>query len=68
MLKYHADFHADFFYIFQIIGQFDAVYDDLTALVFFQTIDTANEGGFAGSGGAANNNPLAAMNFQVDVL
>ena len=44
MLKHHAHFGSDFFNIFEIIGQLNPIDNNLAALMFFQTIDAANQG------------------------
>ena len=49
VLEDHADFHADFFDILEIVGQLDAVHDDLAPLVLLQAVDAADQGGFSGA-------------------
>ncbi len=49
MLKDHTDLGPNFLNIFNIVGQFSAINDDLTALMFLQTVDTANQGRFTRS-------------------
>ena len=65
VLKNHADFGSDFFDIFKVIGQFDAIDDNLAALMFFQSIDTANQGRFSGTRWAADNDAFLLTNGQV---
>ena len=38
MLKYHADFTADFVNVFDIIVQFDAMHMDVTLLMLFEAV------------------------------
>ena len=68
MLENHADFTAYLVNMFDVIGQFDTVYDDLTLLVLFQVIDAANHGRFAGTGWPADDDALAPADFQIDVF
>jgi hypothetical protein len=67
MLEHHADFRPDFLDILDIVGQFDAVDDDPSALVFLQPVDAADQGGFPDPEG-----PQMTMRSpghgQVDVL
>ena len=44
VLETHANFAADLFNMFQIICQLHAVNDDLSLLVLFQAVDTADQG------------------------
>jgi len=46
VLKHHPDLGTDFFNVFDVVRQFDAVHHDPAPLVFFETIDAANERGF----------------------
>ena len=41
-LVHHADFGTDFVDLTHIVGELDALDDDLTFLVFFQAIDAAD--------------------------
>ena len=42
-LKYHTNFRTDRFNILQIACQIGAMHINDTLLMFFQTVDTANE-------------------------
>ena len=68
VLKNHADFLADGFNVFQVVGQFHPVHDDVALLVLLQAVDAADHRGFARAGGPANHDALAAAHLQVDVL
>jgi hypothetical protein len=46
VLKDHSHFSADLFNVLDVVGEFDAVHHNPALLVFFETIDAANEGGF----------------------
>ncbi len=43
LLKDHAHFLADLFHVADIIAKLDTVHDDLSLLVFLQTVEAANE-------------------------
>jgi hypothetical protein len=43
LLKDHAGLHADAFDVAHIVGQFDAIDDDLSTLMLFQAIDGADK-------------------------
>ena len=47
LLKDHAGFSANFLDITHIMGEFDAINDDLTLLVFLQAVERANERRFS---------------------
>ena len=49
VLEAHADFAANFVDLFQIVRQLDAIHKDLSSLMFFQTVDTTDHRGFAGT-------------------
>ena len=51
VLEHHADLAADFVDFLQVVGQFDAVDDDLALLVLFEPVDAADHGRFAGARG-----------------
>jgi hypothetical protein len=44
VLKNHAHFFTDFFNVFQVIGQFDAIDNNPALLMFLQPVDTADQG------------------------
>ena len=68
VLEHHAHFHSDFFDVFKVIGQFDIVDNDLTALVLFESIDAADQSGFPRTGRAADNDPFPSFNGKVDLV
>ena len=68
LLKHHADFPADQLDVLQIAGQLVAVDDDFSFLMLLEPIDAADQGGLAGSRGTANDDTLAGVDGQVDVL
>jgi hypothetical protein len=67
VLEHHADFAADLVDLLQIVGQFDAVDDDLALLVLFQPVDAADHRRLAGTGRPADDDALAAHDLEVDV-
>ena len=64
VLEDHADFGTDLLDVFHVVGQFDAVDDDLAALVLFQPVDAADQGRLARTGRAADHNPFLRVNLQ----
>jgi hypothetical protein len=50
VLEHHADFAADLVDLLQVVGQFDAVDDDLALLVLFQPVDAADQRRLARAG------------------
>ena len=67
VLEHHADFAPHLVDLLQVVGQFDAVDDDLAALMLFQPVDAADHRRFARAGGAADDDALAAHDLQIDV-
>jgi hypothetical protein len=67
VLEHHADFAANLVDLLQIVGQFDAVDDDLALLVLFQPVDAADHRRLAGTGRPGNDDALAAHDLEVDV-
>ena len=67
LLKNHADFFAHVIDCLDVVGQFDAVHEQMSLLVFLKPVDTANQGGLAGARGAANNDTLAGCDVQIDI-
>ena len=65
--KHHADFAAHFVDLLQVVGEFDAINDDLALLVLFQPVDAADHRRFAGTGGAGDDDALAAHDLQIDI-
>ena len=43
-LKHHANLAPYRINVFHLIGQLIAIYDDLACIVFFQPVDTADQG------------------------
>jgi hypothetical protein len=68
MLKNHAHFRPDFFNVFDIIRQLNAIHNDFSALVFFQTVYATDQGRFAGAGRSANNNTFLFLDSQIYAL
>ena len=67
LLEHHAHFPADGFYIVQIIGQACAIHYNAALLVLFQTVNTADQGRFTGTGRAANHYLLTFVNLQINI-
>ena len=67
VLEHHADLAANLVNALEVAGEFDPVDDDLALLVFLQAVDATDHGGFAGAGGAADHDALAAFHAEVDV-
>jgi hypothetical protein len=67
VLEHHADLAANLVDLLQIVGQLDAVDDDLALLVFFQPVDAADHGRLARTGRPGNDDALAAHHLEVDV-
>ena len=68
VLEHHADFAAHQLDVLDIVAQLDLVDDDLAALMLLQPVDTANQRRLAGARRAADDDALAFMDSQVDVL
>jgi hypothetical protein len=68
VLEDHAHLGANLFDILEIVGEFDAVDDDASALVLLEPVDTAYQRRFARTGGAANDDTLAALHREADVF
>ena len=68
MLEHHADFATDFVDLADVVGELDSIDDNLTALMLFQAIDATDHRRLAGAGWAADNDALAGIDAQVDVL
>ena len=47
LLEHHPDLALNGVNIAQVVGQFDAIHDDVAPLMFLQAIDGADEGGLA---------------------
>ena len=68
LLEDHAGLHADGLDVAHVVGQRDAVHNDLPALVFFEAVDRADKGGFARAGGPDDHHNLAAFDRQADIF
>ena len=68
LLEHHADLSADELDVLQVAGQLVAVDDDFPLLMLLEPVDAADQGGFAGSRRSADDDALALMDRQVDVL
>ncbi len=44
VLEHHADFNPDFFDILDIVGEFDIIDDNLSALMFLEAVDAPDQG------------------------
>jgi hypothetical protein len=60
VLEHHADLAADLVDALEVVGQFDAVDDDLALLVLLQPVDAADHGRLARARRAADHDALAA--------
>src|SRR5690606_38446857 len=67
-LEDHADLAPDLVDVPDVVRQLSSVDDDASLLVLLQSVDAANERGFARSGRTADDDPLAAGDGQVDVM
>ena len=67
MLEHHADLTPDEFDILQIAVQLNPVDVDDTALVRLQPVEASDQGGFARTGRAANDNAFTLFDLQVDI-
>src|SRR3546814_10322134 len=68
VLEHHADLAADLRDVLHVVRQLDFVDDDLALLVLLQPVDAADHGRLAGAGRSADDDALAAVDRQVDVL
>src|SRR5215467_3760196 len=66
-LKHHPDLGADLIDLADVVGELDALDNDLALLVLLQPIDAADEGRFAGARRPTNDDLLALIDRQVDV-
>ncbi len=68
LLEHHAGFLADQPIVhFRIVG-FQAVDDQIAAGDFFQLVDAAQQGGFAGAGRPDDHHHFAFVDLQIDVV
>ena len=49
VLKHHADFAPYLVYVFNVIGEFGTVNENIATLVLLQPVDASDEGGLAGA-------------------
>src|SRR3546814_7723381 len=68
VLEHHADLAADLRDVLHVVRQLDFVDDDLALLVLLQPVDAADNGRLAGAGRSADDDALAAVDRQGDVL
>ncbi len=68
LLEDHTGFHANQLDVVGIIVEFDAIHNDGAALVFFEPVDGANEGGFARARRPKDDNDLAFADFKIDIF
>ena len=61
VLEHHADLAADLVDVLEVVGQLDAVDDDLALLVLLQPVDAADQRRLAGAGRPADDDPLALV-------
>ena len=59
MLEHHADFAPDLVDLLQVVGEFDAVDDDLALLMLLEPVDAADQRRLARSRRPANDDALA---------
>src|SRR5207244_10123737 len=67
MLEHHADFTAYFVDALQVSGELDTVDDNLSRLMLLEPIDAADERRLAGARGPADDDPLAAIDGEIDI-
>ncbi len=63
VLEHHADFAAHFIDLLQVVGELDAVDDDLALLVLFEPIDAADHRRLAGARRAGNDDAFTLLNI-----
>ena len=68
VLEHHADLAAHLVDVLEVVGELDAVDDDAALLMFFEAVDAADQRRLAGARRAADDDPLALRDGQVDVL
>ena len=65
-LEHHPDLATDGGDVANVIGELDAVDEDVSALVFLEPIDRPDERRLAGAGGTEDHDHFAALDGQVD--
>ena len=68
ILEYHADLLADLVDIGLLCVDLLAFKDNLTGGGFFQAVEAADEGAFAGAGGADDSHYFALMDIDIDAV
>lgn len=68
VLKHHADFPPNRINMADIIGQLDTINNDFALLMLLQPIDATDEGGFSRAGWPTDDNSLALINGQIEIL
>ena len=54
LLEHHSNFGSDLFDITEIVGELNAIYNNVTTLVNFQPVDTTNPGALSRTRRAAD--------------
>src|SRR5690606_5748527 len=67
VLEHHAHMLADDLDFLQIVAQLGAIDDNLALLVAFQGIDATDQGRLARARRAADDDPLAGLDIQIDI-
>jgi hypothetical protein len=65
-LEHHADLAAHRRHVADVVGELDAVDDDVAALVLLEPVDGADEGRLAGARRPEDDDHLAALHGEVD--
>ena len=67
MLEHHADLAADLVDALEIVGELDAVDDDLARLMLLEPVDAADERRLARARRPADDDALAPIDGEIDV-
>ncbi len=67
LLKNHSGFHADRLDVVDVLGERDAIHDDVAGFVFFEAIDGADQGRLAAAGRADDDDDLFGLDRKADV-
>ena len=68
VLEHHADLAPDLVDALEVVGELDAVDDDLAGLMLLEPVDAADHRRLARARGPADHDALAAHHLEVDVL
>src|SRR5690606_25966658 len=68
VLKDHPDFTAHQLNVPDVVGELDAIDDYSSALMLLQAVYAADQGRLARAGRSADDDPLAAIDTEVDLL